>query len=306
MAEELMEDLNLEDENVTIEVVDDVPPEDRNREPLAVSPDVGEDELASYSEKVQKRISNLQRAYHDERRAKEAADRERQEAIRYAQGVVEQNKTLVQKTNSNASLLHETWKSKTESDLENAKRAYKAAYESGDSDALLEAQEALNRTTIRHEMALGSGGPVRETPLQPEKEVVKQQEDVYTGPAPDDRAQAWAAKNPWFRKDRLMTGLVYGIHEDLISRSVHPTRDVDRYYAEIDKEMRKRFPDYSWGDSESPPRQKTPTVVSSVTRTPKGQKVALTPTQIALAKRFNIPLAEYAKQVAALSGGQNG
>ena len=293
----------LNDE-VEVEVIDDTPPADRGRGEPIKDADPDEKELASYSEGVRTRIQKLQRGYHDERRAKEAAVREAQEALRFAQSLKDANKSLVEKTNTASTQLHETYKSKTEGDLVNAKAEYKAAYESGDSDALTEAQEKLSRATMRHEMAISQ----KEAPLHVEKEGVKSDEAVYTAPEPDESAKEWAEANPWFRTDRLMTSLAFGKHEELIAKGIHPVRDAKKYYEAIDQEVRKRFPDYEWGDKiETPTRQKAPTVVASVTRTPKGgQKVSLTQTQVAIAKRLNVPLQEYAQQVAKLNGGQNG
>jgi hypothetical protein len=136
-------------EEIEVDIVDDVPEGDRNREALTESPEPDENELASYSDRVKKRIGMLQRAFHDERRAKEQSSRERDEAMSYANNIVAKNKSLVQKSNNDDSLLHETWKSKAESDLDNAKKSYKSAYESGDADAVVDAQEALNRATMR-------------------------------------------------------------------------------------------------------------------------------------------------------------
>ena len=308
MAEEYMQELDkdnepIKDGEIDIDIIDDLPPEDRNKEPMTEDPEPKEEELASYSDKVKKRISTLQRAYHDERRAKEQATREQQEALRYAQNVSEQNKSLIQKTNSSATLLHETWKSKAESDLERAKQSYKTAYENDDSDAIIEAQEAMSRATMRHENSL-----TKEPPLQQEINEVKQGQDVYTAPAPDQKATAWVSKNPWFGKDRRMTSLAYGVHEELIANNIHPEKDAIKYYEEIDKAMRQTFPNFDWGDEKpgNPRQSRAATVVASVTRTATGKRVALTQTQVAIAKRLNVPLAEYAKQVAVINGANNG
>ena len=293
-----------DESEIEVEIVDDVPELDRNREALTESPEPDENELASYSDRVKKRIGVLQRAFHDERRAKEQSSRERDEAMSYANSIVEKNKSLLQKSNSDDSLLHETWKSKAESDLDSAKKEYKSAYESGDSDAIVDAQEALNRATMRHENSLSFKPALQtqETPVQPVN-------SVRTAPPPDDAAVSWASKNSWFGKDRLMTGMAYGLHEELISSGIHPQRDAAKYYGEINQQMRKRFPDYGWGDSEGKePRQRTSAnIVAPVTRTSSGgKKVSLTSTQVAIAKRLNIPLAEYAKQVSVLEGINNG
>jgi hypothetical protein len=295
------EDASIDvNDEVEIEIVDDTPESDRNREPMTEDPEPSEEELLSYSDKVKKRIHTLQRAYHEERRAKESADRERQEALRYAQSVATQNKQLYERVNTDATLLHESWKSKTETDLVSAKAAYKNAYESGDSDALLEAQEALNRATYRHEQSLS-----KQPPLQERETVVQSNQDVYTAPPPDERAKSWASKNPWFGKDKQMTGFVYGVHEDLISRGVHPVQDAEKYYAEINKAMRRTFPTYEWEPGQAPRRNTATNVVAPVTRATASRKVALSQTQVAIAKRLNIPLSEYAKQVALLNGGSN-
>lgn len=291
-------------DELEVEIIDDVPEGDRNREALTESPEPDENELASYSDRVKKRIGVLQRAFHDERRAKEQSSRERDEAMSYANSIVAKNKSLIQKSNNDDSLLHETWKSKAESDLDNAKKTYKSAYESGDSDAIVDAQEALNRATMRHENSI-----LFKPTLQAQEIPVEPKNSVRTAPPPDDAAVSWASKNSWFGKDRLMTGMAYGLHEELISSGIHPQRDAAKYYGEINQQMRKRFPDYGWGDSEGKePRQRTSTnIVAPVTRTSSGgKKVSLTQTQVAIAKRLNIPLAEYAKQVAVLESMNNG
>ena len=291
-------------DELEVEIIDDVPEGDRNREALTESPEPDENELASYSDRVKKRIGVLQRAFHDERRAKEQSSRERDEAMSYANSIVAKNKSLVQKSNDDASLLHETWKSKAETDLDSARKAYKSAYESGDADAVVDAQEALNRATMRHENSISFKPTLQtqEIPVEPEN-------SVRTAPPPDDAAVSWASKNSWFGKDRLMTGMAYGLHEELISSGIHPQRDAAKYYGEINQQMRKRFPDYGWGGSEGKePRQRTSAnIVAPVTRTSSGgKKVSLTQTQVAIAKRLNIPLAEYAKQVSVLEGMNNG
>ena len=291
-------------DELEVEIIDDVPEGDRNREALTESPEPDENELASYSDRVKKRIGVLQRAFHDERRAKEQSSRERDEAMSYANSIVAKNKSLVQKSNDDASLLHETWKSKAETDLDSGRKAYKYAYESGDSDAVVDAQDALNRATMRHENSISFKPTLQtqEIPVEPEN-------SVRTAPPPDDAAVSWASKNSWFGKDRLMTGMAYGLHEELISSGIHPQRDAAKYYGEINQQMRKRFPDYGWGDSEGKePRQRTSAnIVAPVTRTSSGgKKVSLTQTQVAIAKRLNIPLAEYAKQVAVLESMNNG
>lgn len=294
-----------EPEDIQIDVIDDTPPEDRGKEPMTAVPEADEDELKSYSTKVKARIEKLTRAYHDERRAKEQLSREHQEAVNYAQAVNNLNRQLSERTTASTKNAQETWKAKAKTDLDSAKAKYKIAYESADPDQIIEAQEGMSRATMRHEWAQNQQPAAPVTPAAPLQSLEKRVEQVFTAPPPDPKAADWASKNTWFGKDRQMTSLAYGVHEELISNGVNPTRDSDEYYAKINSAMRKRFPDYEWGDKhETASRPRT--VVASVTRTASGKRVSLTQSQVAIAKRLNIPLAEYAKQVSLLQGGTSG
>ena len=284
------------DDDLEIEVVDDTPKADRGRKPSEPPEDVTEDELEKYSEQVQKRIKHFTKGYHDERRAKEEALRERQELERVTQTLMEENKKLKGNVNKNQTALLEQAKKNAAIETETAKRAYKEAYETGDSDAVLEAQEKLTNAKLKSDRLANFKIPAlqeEETPVQPEPE-----------PAPavqvDERASDWQKANSWFGNDDEMTSLALGLHNKLVKQGVSPQSD--EYYETIDSRMRQVFPD-NFEDAE--PKRKTQ-VVAPATRSTAPKKVTLTKTQVQLAKRLGLTPQQYAKQVALDMRKQNG
>lgn len=285
-------------EEVEIEVVDDTPEEDRGRKPAPPPDEVSDDELTKYSEDVQKRIKKFTRGYHDERRAKEAALREKEEAVRYAQQLIEENKKLKGTVNSNQTALLETAKKNAQAELNDAKRKYKEAYESGDSDAVVDAQEKLTSAKMKVERLANFKPPA----LQPQQNAVQQQ---HTAPAPvqvDKKAEDWRNENQWFGSDEEMTAFALGLHKKLVSQGVDPTSD--DYYEKINSRMRQVFPDQFEEAPEAKPRSKS--VVAPATRSTAPKKIVLTQSQVQLAKRLGVPLEIYAKQVAEELRKQNG
>ena len=289
---------------VEIEVEDDTPLEDRNREPSPAPDEVTEEELENYSEKVSKRIKKLSKGYHDERRAKEQALREHQAAVDYAKTLLEENKKLRSTSTKSQSALIESAKRQVESELAVAKRAYKDAYEAGEPDALLEAQQALNAAQIRLDRVSGFKVPEPEVEntLQYNGDAVQTQTQE---PRPqttqvDTKAEAWRENNPWFGSDDEMTAFALGYHNKLVKEGVDPQSD--GYYEKINTRMRKVFPEeFDDGiDEPEEPRNKSTNVVAPATRSTAPTKIKLTESQVALAKRLNVPLDVYAKQVANL------
>ena len=285
-----------DDDDFEIEVVDDTPKADRNRKPSEPPEDVTDEELEKYSEQVQKRIKHFTKGYHDERRAKEEALRERQELERVTQQLIEENKKLKGNVNKNQTALLEQAKKNAAIETETAKRAYKEAYETGDSDAVLEAQEKLTNAKLKSDRLANFKIPAlqeTETPVQPEPE-----------PAPavqvDERAADWQKANSWFGSDDEMTSLALGLHNKLVKQGVSPQSD--EYYETIDARMRQVFPD-QFEDAE--PKRKTQ-VVAPATRSTAPKKVTLTKTQVQLAKRLGLTPQQYAKQVALDMRKQNG
>lgn len=296
-----------------IEVVDDTPPEDRNRKPLGEDPDeIPEDELAEYSATVKKRISKLRHGYHDERRAKEAAAREREEALRYAQAVIEENKRLKQMYAQGEQVFAQTLSTAVEAQVEAAKRKVKDAYEAGDSDALVAAQQELASAQYKLEQSKSfrSQAPaLQEERFQQEYAQRTQQPQVpATPPAyqPDTRAVEWQRRNSWFGSDDEMTSFALGVHKKLVESGVDPR--TSEYYERIDARLRQVFPEKFALEEDAPPRQaeKRPaTVVAPQTRASASKKIVLSRSQVAIAKRLGIPVEEYARQAALLEK-QNG
>jgi hypothetical protein len=283
------------DSEPVIEVVDDTPPEDRGRKPMAEPPkEVTDEELAKYDEGVQKRIKHFTKGYHEERRAKETAEREKDEAIRLAQAVLEENKKLKGSVNQNQTALLEQAKRVIGNEVETAKRMYKEAYESGDSDKLLEAQEALTTAKIRADKV----NNFRPTPLQEEETPVQIAQQPTRAAPVDEKLLAWQDQNQWFGSNKRMTAYALGLHEDLVSEGI-PSGS-EEYYRRIDTDIRQRFSD-QFGAEESvdaKPQRTRSNIVAPATRSTAPKKIVLTQTQVNLAKRLGVPLELYARKVA--------
>jgi hypothetical protein len=280
---------------VDVEVVDDTPPRDRNRKPSEPPTEVTEDELKEYSDKVRKRIQHFSKGYHDERRAKEAALKEREELERLTAHLAEENKKLKSTVSKNQEVLLEQAKREIAAEVESAKKAYKQAYESGDADAVVAAQEALTTAKLRSEKVENfKFQPVEEESSEPA---------APAKPAADPRAMEWAKANPWFGQDDEMTSYVLGLHNKLVKDRVDPRSD--EYYEIIDSRMRKLFADRfesedgSEQETAPKPRRKA-NVVAPATRSTAPKKIVLNPRQVALAKKYGIPLQQYAQEVAKL------
>ena len=278
---------------VEIEIVDDTPPQDRNRKPSDPPEDPTDEELEGYSEKVRKRMSHLTKGYHDERRAKETAFREKEEAIRFAQQILEENKNLKGTVGKNQEVLLEQAKRATATEVEQAKAKYKIAYESGDSDAVVAAQDELTAAKIKADRVNNFRLPAVQTP-----EVEVKQQQTAPSPQVDEKAVNWQKQNSWFGSDDEMTSFALGLHQKLVKQGLDPRSD--EYYEKINSRMRQVFPDEFDPADEvevEKPRQKS-NVVAPATRSTAPKKIVLTPSSVALAKRLGVPLEEYAKQVA--------
>jgi hypothetical protein len=270
---------------IEIEVVDDTPEADKGRKPLTESvPEPTDEELAKYDEGVQKRIKKLSHGYHDERRAKEAALREREEAFRYAQHILAENAKLKDSLGGHTKLLVDTAKQNALFALDEAKRKYKIAYDAGDADQVIEAQEALTQAKIRldkvENFQIPATAPAPAVPTPPPRP-----QEVE----PDPKAVAWREQNPWFGRDEEMTSFALGLHEKLVKEGVDTQSP--RYYNTIDSRLREKFPENFY----IPKRQSS--VVAPASRSVAPKKVTLTQTQVALAKKFKIPLELYARKV---------
>jgi hypothetical protein len=309
------------EEKLEIEVVDDTPQEDRGRKKMKSPPKEEDeaDEVTNYNEKVQRRMDELKRAWHDERRAKERAAREQQAAVDYAKKVADENKRLLKQLQEGEKTLIEQAKGKADAILRTAKKSLQEAQESGDSEKVAEAMAEITRSTMEKESwdkytpqyteAAVEEAYNRLTALQDENKEVNYQQPVQQAAPPDEKALAWYNKNTWFGADEEMTAFAYGLHQKLVNDGIDPRSD--KYYERIDARLRQVFPDKfesdSGADEEDAPRQEPvkrvekrqqATVVSPATRTTPSKKIVLTKSQVAIARRLGVPLDVYAKQVA--------
>ena len=286
------------EDKIEIEIEDDTPSEDQNKEPMPkeIVEELEQDELEEYSDKVKLRLKQMKKVWHDERRAKEAAYREQQEAIDYARRVTEENKRLKEQYTVGEQEYMSTLKGAAEMEVEMAKKAFKDAYDSGDSDRVVDAQQALSMATLK----LGQANSFKSKPLQREENAVQQQQvpQQQATPRPDQRAMAWQERNTWFGQDEEMTASALGLHEKLKRNGV--VVGSDDYYATLDKTIRKRFPEqFESSETETKvetPRTKPSTVVAPATRSTSPNKVKLRASQIQLAKKLGLTPEQYARE----------
>lgn len=290
------EKLEIEIEGDTeVEVVDDTPEADRGRKPMKDAPaEVTDDELAQYSEGVKKRIQHFSKGYHEERRAKEAALREREEAVRLAQNLVEENKRLQGSLGQGQQALLEQAKKVVQNELEQAKQKFKVAYEAGDSDALVEAQEALAAAKYKAERVNNFKPAV----AQPQNPVVQPAPRPEQNVQVDSKAKAWQDANSWFGSDKEMTALALAVHQDLVESGVDTNSD--EYYEKINTRVRKRFPEAFTSE------KRKSSVVAPATRSTAPRKIVLTQSQVQIAKRLGLTNEQYARAVAEEMRKQNG
>ena len=286
-------------EEPEIEIVDDTPEEDRNRTPMKTPPEEPTDEeLAAYSQKDRNKLREFTKGYHDERRAKESAIREKEEAIRIAQAVYEENQKLKSNVHTSQSALLEQAKRVVSQEVDEAKRKYKMAYESGDSDAMVQANDDLTTAKMKAERV----NNFKPAPLQEEKTVVQ---PAYQAPRVDTKAAEWQQANKWFGTDKEMTGFALAVHEKLVNdEGMDPQSD--EYYRRINGRLRQVFPDqFESGEHADTTQRKKSNVVASATRSVAPKKITLSASEVALAKRLNIPLERYAREVAVLKRKEN-
>lgn len=309
-------DEEAQDSNVDIEIIDDRPPEDRRppaKEAKAeAKSDESDDELEGYSEKVKKRINKLRYQQHEERRQREEAERLREEAIRVAQKYADQSKQYHKIIQEGEQYLVHQIRERASMAVDQAKNSYRQAYEEGNTDKILEAQEALINAQSELKSADYQLNEIKHRPKQEPEEFKApepEQPQVHKPPEPSAKALKWSQENPWFGQEKDMTALAYGVHEKLI-RDEGFDPNSDEYFEAIDRTMRSRFPDYfGEGDSgsdepsqdeQSSSTSRSPSVVvapSSRNNGAKPRKVRLSRTQLALAKRLGLTPEQYANQL---------
>ena len=307
-----------DDGGFDVEIEDDTPEPDRGRKPMKEPvEEPTEDELASYDEKVQQRIKKFTRGYHDERRAKEEALREREAAEKMTKQLWDQNRKLQEQVSLGSKAYIEQSKSSAEMEFDNAKKRFKEAVESGDYDAQTDAQVEISRATLNLDKVQNM------RPLQVEENDVQIQQRSTNQPAVSQRDESWMQKNTWFGTDPEMTASALGLHQKLAKEHGANFVGSDDYYKRVDATMRRRFPEY-YDDSQSyeddapskkasepvyedePPRRATKpaNVVAPASRSTPPNRIRLKASEAAIARRLGVPLEEYAKQVAQLKRGE--
>jgi hypothetical protein len=292
-------------DDFSIEIEDDRPEADRNAVPLdqETVKELEEDDLKDYSKKVKQRIDQMKKVWHDERRAKEDAQREQQAALDLAKRVLEENKRLKAQYSAGEKTYIETVQSQTETQVTMAKREYKEALESGDADRIVEAQSSLNEASYKAQQAK----QFRPTALQEDENEVQIQQVEQQRPRIDAKTQDWLDVNPWYGTKKAMSNFAVGIHEELVDEYGKDIVGTDQYYKRIDQTMRKKFPEYfeldgddstvETKENQTSQRTKPSTVVAPATRSTSSKQVRLKASQMALIKKLGLSPEQYSREV---------
>jgi len=281
------------DLDIEIEIEDDTPEEDRGRQPMPkeIADDLDRDELEEYDEGVKQKLKQLKKVWHDERRAKEQLAREQEEALSVARKLYAENLKLRSAYATGEKEYITTAQSNAQMEMDAAKRAYREAYESGDTDGVISAQEKMNLAQLN----LIRANNLKETPLQEPEDIVQSQREESRAVQPqvvqpDQKAQAWQERNKWFGQDEEMTAAALGLHTKLVNSGVEVGSD--EYYSTLDKTMRKRFSEH-FGE----PKAKPNTVVAPATRSTASNKIRLSTSQVQLAKKLGLTPEIYAREL---------
>jgi hypothetical protein len=286
-----------EDEKPQVEVVDDTPEADRGREPMPkeIVDELEGDELEEYSDKVKTRLKQMKKVWHDERREKERAQREQQETMSATQRLLEENRRLKQTLNHGEQTLVGTYKQATEYELDAARREYKDAYETGDSEKLVVAQEKLSRATMKLQQV-----EQYRPPLQQEEFAVQPTQQPVQAPRIDQKTSAWQERNTWYGMDPEMTATALGLHQKLVQERGSQFVGSDEYWTTVDKTMRRRFPDY-FGEEEAPRtssrENKGTNVVAPASRSRSPKKIVLKQSQLTIARKLGLTPEQYAREL---------
>ena len=302
MNKQVMEEYEFPDEakgkpELEVEVVDDTPEADRGRKPSEPEfvAEMEKDELDEYSESAKNKIAGFRKIYHDERRAKESADREREEALAIAKSLYEENKALKGRVNNTERVAVDSFKTSAQQEMDMAKKEYREAYEAGDADKLVEAQEKMTSAKIKMDKAINAGESVNQRKALQEREtqvqIPKQQ------PPRDQKASGWQDRNSWFGQDDEMTSLALGLHEKLVKENGMAYATTDEYYKRIDDTMRKRFPENFEDVEDDKPRSKPSTVVAPASRSTSSKKIRLNTSQQNIAKKLGLTNEQYAREL---------
>lgn len=281
-------------EAVDIEEVDDTPEEDRDRAPMPkeLVDELEADDLGEYSEKVKQRLKQLKKVWHDERREKERVQREQNEAVSIAKRIMDENRYLKETLSSGENQLLTSYKVAAERDMEAARRDYIAAHETGDSEALVAAQERITAAALRTQQ-LNDYKPTLQRPV----EEVYQPQAAPEVPRVDPKTEAWQKRNTWWGSDAEMTAAALGLHQKLEQQHGKSFVGSDEYWRAVDTTMQRRFPEYFGDEKPTKGEKRRPsTVVAPATRSTASRKVVLTKSQVALARKFGLTPEQYARE----------
>jgi len=290
-----------QEDDFELEIEDDTPELDRGRKPLPkeVREELENDDLEKYTEDAQAKLRALNKVWHDERREKEQALRERQAAEDMAKRMLEENKQLKSRLSSGEQSYLTTYKNAAELELNAAKRAYKEAYDMGDADRLVEAQQQIADANYKLRRA------EEYVPSRHEEETEVQSVPEAQVARPDQRTIAWQERNDWFGKDEEMTSLALGLHQKLVKQYGASYPSTDEYWQKVDDTMRRRFPDYFEDDQQQedeaprtrPQRvERVSTVVAPATRSSPSKKVKLKQSEVNIAKRLGLTPEQYVRE----------
>ena len=283
-------EIESSENEIDIEIEDDTPEEDRGRVPAdsekVKALEVEVDELDKYNKDAKEKMIQMKRIWNDERRRAESAERERYAAVEAAQKLYEDNKHMRGMIESGQTEYVSAVKNSTEMQLEMAKKAYREAYDMGDSEKLLDAQEAMTKATMALEKVNNFRVRLPEENYEPARKVNQVAK-------PDDRVLQWQKANSWFGQDEEMTASALGLHEKLKNQGV--VIGSEKYYATLDTTMRRRFPESFEQEREDIPKKSS--VVAPATRSTAPKKVKLKTSQVALAKKLGLTPEQYVKEL---------
>jgi len=284
-------------DDIQIEIEDDTPPQDRGRRPSEPEfvEQLDKDELDEYSEAAKQKIAGFRKVFHDERRRADQAEREQQEAIAVAKKLLQENQNLKSKVTSSEQFALDSYMTSADREMQMAKKEYREAYDAGDSEKLVDAQEKMTAAKIKADRA----ALINEQRSLQKEEVDVQIPQQRQQPTRDPRAETWRERNSWFGQDDEMTSLALGLHEKLVKNHGMAYATTDEYYKRIDETMRKRFPENFESDEDDKPanRTKPSTVVASANRSTSSKKIRLTTSQQAIAKKLGLTNEQYAREL---------
>ena len=283
----VLEEVEEQEQPQAVEEQPEEQPEEQEQPQAA-----NEDELQEYSKNVQQRISKLTKKYRDE-------EAQRVAAVEFAEAVKKQNEELKQRLNALDQSYTSEFGTRVDSQIESAKQAYQKAYDDGDAEAMFEAQKNLSRLALDQAQLEQAKQRQERKAEEPAQQPQQPAAPPPQPPQPDPKAEAWAEKNEWFGSDQTMTYAAFGLHRQLIEDEGFDPQS-DEYYNELDNRIKKEFPHKFAAPTKSDtgPRVASAESTASRSKSTKGRRtVKLTPSQIAIAKRLNVPLEEYAKYV---------